>query len=350
MSQRNLPRQITVAEMAPHVHSFAPGENKVNKISDWLISWIEKSLENGIIKPYDLLPSKGELAFHTGVSKGTIQNVFRFVEDYGLLESKQKIGTYIICGNNNHTAKKLTSKREYAAEAIKKYLYTNNYKTGDRLISTRNLASLTGISTATIRIAIGSLISEGILKKENSVFIVNKTDFELMNIFPQTLVEKIAASIKQYVAVNYQTGEKLPSNSELAEQFNVSIKTIYDAIKLLAKEGVLYTRRGKYGTIVVNNLNKNLHYRYEKIEIKMRNYIIENCDIGTRLPSIAELSKQYKVSTKTIKKALDNLAEEGFVAFSRGRYGGTFVTDIPRGNEGYKWLAISKDYVPETEN
>ena len=33
MSKESAPRQISVAEMAPHVHSFLSGENKVNKIS-----------------------------------------------------------------------------------------------------------------------------------------------------------------------------------------------------------------------------------------------------------------------------------------------------------------------------
>ena len=55
---------------------------------------------------------------------------------------------------------------------------------------------------------------------------------------------------------------------------------------------------------------------------------------------------QYETSEKTIKKALDNLAEEGYIAFSRGRYGGTFVLDIPQSSgEAYKWLAISTDYM-----
>ena len=81
MSKESAPRQISVAEMAPHVHSFLSGENKVNKISAWLIEWIKKALKSKKIKPYDKLPAKADLAFHTGVSIGTIQNVFRFVED-----------------------------------------------------------------------------------------------------------------------------------------------------------------------------------------------------------------------------------------------------------------------------
>ena len=56
-----------------------------------------------------------------------------------------------------------------------------------------------------------------------------------------------------------------------------------------------------------------------------------------------------ETSEKTVKKALDNLAGEGYVTFMRGRYGGTFVTDIPV-NEGYTWIAISSDYIRRAEN
>ena len=59
MSDTNQPRQITVSEMSPHVHSFGPGENKVTKISAWLIKWIEKSLESGSYKTFRLFAVKG---------------------------------------------------------------------------------------------------------------------------------------------------------------------------------------------------------------------------------------------------------------------------------------------------
>ena len=53
MIQKTVSRQITVAEMAPHVHTFKIGENKVNKITAWHLDWIKKALKSGKIKPYD---------------------------------------------------------------------------------------------------------------------------------------------------------------------------------------------------------------------------------------------------------------------------------------------------------
>ena len=38
--------------------------------------------------------------------------------------------------------------------------------------------------------------------------------------------------------MNYNSGDRLPANFELAKIFNVSVKTIHDSIKLLAKQGI----------------------------------------------------------------------------------------------------------------
>ena len=348
-SKVKIGRQITVAEMAPHVHSFLYGENKVNKISKWLIGWIETSLKTGKIKPGDVLPSKGDLAFHTGVSSGTIQNVFRYVEDYGLAESKQRIGTLIKNKSDEKELKKLTSKREYAIQEIKKFIKNKGLKPGDYIISTRKYAELTGMSNATIRTAYCALALEGILKKVNNSFVIENTNYEIKPIKQSTLVEKTTENIKQYIERNFTGGEKLPSNNEFALMFNVSVKTVHDSIKNLVKDGILYIKRGQYGTIVVNSEEKRSLYSYELVEIQIRAFIAKHCTIGSKLPSIVKFSEMYSLSAKTIKKALNNLAEDGYLTFVRGRYGGTYVTDIPQSiNEAYKWLALSSDYIPNT--
>ena len=61
MTKKLTQNQITVADLAPHIHSFLPNENKVEKLTKWLINWIDLSLECGKIKPYDFLPSKMDL-------------------------------------------------------------------------------------------------------------------------------------------------------------------------------------------------------------------------------------------------------------------------------------------------
>jgi len=340
-------RKITVAEMAPHVHSFLPNENKVNKILSWLEEWITLSLECGKINPYDLLPSKADLACHIGVSQGTVQNVFRLLEDQGYVESKQRIGTYIKDLKKTSGIEKLTSKRELAIEILKKYLSDNNYKSGDILVSIRKLAMETGISNTTLRFAVASLVKYGILEKQENQFVVKKEQFDVRKIQLKTLVEKVADSLRDYIVNTFKSGERLPSNSVLTKKFNVSAKTIHDAIKILSKEGLLYIRRGQYGTIVLGEAETQTNlYFYEKYEQRIRQYIADKCQVGDKLPSIREFAQIYDTSEKTIKKSLDNLAEEGYLTFARGRYGGTFVLDIPQASgEAYKWLAISTDYI-----
>ena len=345
-------RRITVADMAPHIHSFLPHENKTDKLVKWLTNWIVLSLECGKIKPNDLLPLKADLACHIGVSQGTIQNVFRIVEDAGYIESKQRIGTLIKDTKKNPNFEKLTSKRELAVELIKKYLMDNNFSTGDRVPSTRNLSDILGLSNATIRMAFTSLVNTGIIEKQDKTFIVTNIEYNIEKIENKTLVEKLAEKVRLYIGENFQTGDKLPSNKILAKQFKVSIKTIHDTFRLLSKEGIILTKRGQYGTIVTAESSQQAEfYQYEKFEQKIKQFIATNCEVGNKLPAIKTIAKEFETSEKTIKKALDNLAEDGYVTFVRGRYGGTFVTDIPQAsNEAYKWLAITPEYITNMEN
>ena len=344
MSQTRIGRQISVSEMAPHVHSFLPNENKVNKISAWLSGWIKKSLKENKIKPFDFLPAKGDLAFHIGVSLGTMQNAFRILEDNGLVESKQRVGT-CIKGSDSTSVEKLTSKRENTCEIIKRYIIDNNIKKGDVLISIRKLSELIKIPSSTIRTAINTLIIDGILAKKNNVFIINSLDFKVINKEPETLVEKTAGHINDYIKKYLKSGEKLPSNSALADMLNVSIKTIHDAIKILSAADIVRTKRGYYGTIVADkNIDKELYF-YEQVEQSIKKYIAENCKVNDKLPSIKNFAEVFNVSAKTIKKALDNLAQDGYISYARGRYGGTFVIDVPTEYEqGYTWLALSPEF------
>ena len=73
-------------------------------------------------------------------------------------------------------------------------------------------------------------------------------------------------------------------------------------------------------------------------------------EAGMKLPSMEELSEKFDVSTNTIRKALKILSEKGIVDYERGRYGGTFVIDIPESTENsvYEWLAVTHDFAPMT--
>lgn len=348
-------------------------ESKAVVIANWLADWIETDFNSGKIKETDLIPQKAELAYHLGVSIGTMQNAFRYLEDKGYVESKQCIGTMVRNRKNpNLSVRKLTSKKDICVDLIKKYIIDKKLKVGQKLPSSRVLATSINISPNTIRLALENLCSIGILehkfKASNEVswilktndFSVTKADLEIDNV---TLVEKVEGDLETYITKKLKVGEKLPSHSELSSELKVSIKTIHDALKSLITKGILLPRRGRYGTTVIRMpgearipakketsifapAQETAFYNYEKTQNHIKEMIAKNYEIGSKLPSIKELSIELDLSPNTIRKALNNLADEGYLRFSRGRYGGTFVIDIPEtSSQAFKWLAVNPKYV-----
>lgn len=349
-------------------------ESKAIVIANWLIDWIESDFKAGKINETDLLPQKADLAYHLGVSIGTMQNAFRHIEDKGYVESKQCIGTMIRDWKKpSLNVRKLTSKRDICTDLIKKYILEKKIKVGQKLPSSRILASLITASPNTTRLALENLCSFGILERKFSAaneasWFVRTTDFSmpktnLTTLDNVTLVEKIEKDLEDYISKKLNIGDRLPAHEKLSEELKVSIKTIHDALKSLVKKKILLTRRGRYGTTVIKmpgesslsgkretsifaSAQDTAFYNYEKTQNHIKSLIAQNYEIGSKLPSIMELSKELDLSPNTIRKALNNLANEGYLRFARGRWGGTFVIDIPEtSSQSFKWLAVNPKYV-----
>lgn len=348
-------------------------ESKAIVIANWLMDWIETDLPTGKINETDLLPQKPDFAYHLGVSIGTMQNAFRYLEDKGYVESKQRIGTMVKnWKNETHSVKKLTSKRDICTDFIKRYILDKKMKPGQKIPSSRVLANIIGTSPNTTRLALENLCSIGILEHNNLAtseinWIIKSADFS----YPKTnlsitdsitLVNKVEKELENYIAKKLNVGDKLPPHEKLSAEFKVSIKTIHDALKALMKKGILLAHRGRYGTTVIkvpgeNNSSRKedrifapakdaAFYNYEKTQNHIKSLIAENYQIGSKLPSIMDLSKELDLSPNTIRKALNNLADEGYLRFARGRWGGTFVMDIPDASkQSFKWLAVNPKYV-----
>ena len=347
-------------------------ESRTITIAKWLMEWIEESIKNGSVDEKTLLPSKPDLAYLFGVSIGTIQNALRYIEDNGYVESKQCIGTVIRNPENRvKKMRKLTSKREIAINEIKKFIVKNGIKLGSFLPSSRVIAGLINCSTNTTRLALEHLCNMNILQHEyrNSTengWVLKSIDFDVIEDLAEnnndTLVQKVEVDLKNYITENLKVGDKLPPHSQLSKELKVSIKTIHDALKMLIDDKILLARRGRYGTTILRMpYDKNFgdkketsifasapetaFYYYEKTQDHIKKMISENYQVGQKLPSILELSKQLDLSPNTIRKAFHNLAKEGYLVFARGRYGGTFVIDIPETEEqAFKWLAVNPQY------
>ena len=344
-------------------------EPKSVVIAKWLINFIKNSIKNNTIECNSILPSKPDFAYKLGVSIGTMQNAFRYVEDLGFVESKQCIGTVIIDKNKEKTTfRKLTTKRDLAVESIKRYISSNGFKVGYKLPSSRTIATIIGHCSNTTRMALELLSIQDIIahrykNARDYGWIIKSLDFELDNtIKPQTLSELVVKDLEIFIEKNLNIGDKIPSHMELAKRLNTSIKTVHDGLKVLADKGILLPKRGRYGTTVIKIPNRNdiqlkpemsifapakdtAFYHYEKTQKQIKNIIAKNYNIGDKLPSILELSRNLDLSPNTIRKALHNLSKEGYLVFSRGRYGGTFVIDIPEIETGtFKWLAVNPQY------
>ena len=130
MEKKSNLKRIKISEINyPLPNLKDSSESKAVTVANWVIEWLNAALKSGEIKSNTLMPSKPDLAYILGVSIGTIQNALRYVEDIGLIESKQCIGTLIKTSCDKKNWRKLRSKRDFAVSSIKNYIKTNNIKT-----------------------------------------------------------------------------------------------------------------------------------------------------------------------------------------------------------------------------
>lgn len=370
--------RVEVSQLSREIPDFqAPGATKDTLIAEWLKTWIIESLLANTVTENHLLPKKAEIATYLGVSVGTVQNAIRYIEDEGHVESKQRIGTLIRnAESSGHRMRKQTSKRDQAVIAIKHLIVEQGYEPGQTLPSAREIAKTINSAPNTTRLALEFLSGTGILKslgnrgnKANwALRIVPEVETEtLCAIESETLIDQLERDLKKLIAEKYEINDKLPSHLELSEFFKVSIKTVHDAMRRLAEQGILRSKRGRYGTYVVRKPDASKlapadtsifvpaeevsFYNYEKVEQHLKSLIRQNYKVGDKLPAMGVLSKELDVSSNTIRKALQNLAKEKMVSFSRGRYGGTYVTRIPEvreegtENNSFTWVSINPETV-----
>ena len=371
-------RKISINELPAEIPDFtASFEPKDSLIKKWIINWILSAIDKKMVKENDILPTKTEISDYLGVSVGTVQNAIRYVEDEGYLKSKQRLGTMISNSTNPISdLKKSTSKRDKCIIAIQKVLMDKEYEIGRQIPSTRKMAEIIGVSQNTVRLAYEYLYRIGLIdiKKtrgndsnwilKDHPTISDEAIKNSENINADTLVKKTTHDLKVYLSQNFNVGDKIPSHESLSSSLFVSVKTIHDAVQQLSREGIVISRRGRYGTVLAKTpFNATFEplkessifakaedaafYSYQKTESKIINLIKLNFKAGDKLPSMKELSKRFDVSTNTIRKALNNLASQGYVTFGRGRFGGTFLIEVPEEAErqAYQWLSINPDYI-----
>ncbi|MDD3150085.1 MAG: GntR family transcriptional regulator [Candidatus Gastranaerophilales bacterium] len=378
--QKNKLVRIEVSELPKKFPDFENTNlTKDNLIAEWMQKWIKSGIKKNRLQPNMLLPQKEEFARYLGVSIGTIQNAIRFIEDNGYVESKQRIGTMIRdLEQPVSRVRKQTSKREHAIVAVKKHILEAGFKENDVLPSAREVAKIIGSTPNTTRLALEHLVSLGIVKTRGYrgnlanwalKAIPELTNEELENIGPNiesnTLVDQVEKNLKDYISQEFKVNDKLPSHHLLAKKLKVSIKTLHDAIRRLVEQGILNSRRGRYGTSIARiphgeqvfqpkpessifaSAQDAGFYNYERVQRHLKNIIKTEYKIGDKLPSMTMLAQKLDVSSNIIRKALQLLADENVVEFVRGRYGGTFIINAPKISEvkGFTWLSVNPEHI-----
>lgn len=372
--------RLSVSELPKSVPDFKTlTGTKDSIVSEWLTTWIDEALNNETVEVGNLLPKKEDLASYLGVSIGTVQNAIRYIEDQGYVESKQRIGTMIRDRNENKSndLRKQVSKRDLAIVAIKNYIIDKGFQSGEALPSSRELAKLIGSAPNTTRLALEHLASTGVIDSKGcrgnkanwilrEVPMISHEEQNLASdeINTDTLVDQVERDLKDLINREFSVNQKLPAHFEMADILKVSIKTVHDAMRRLAEQGIVKSKRGRYGTFVmrmpsaaqffskqeasifVSAAEASL-YNYEKVERHLKSLIKNTYQVGEKLPAMAKLAEQLNVSSNTIRKALKRLSDEEIVSFSRGRYGGTFVTNVPKVESGssFTWLSVNPQHL-----
>ena len=344
-------------------------------VSAWLVDWIKHSLEYGIADIGDFIPTKEELAGFLGVSSATMQNSIRQVKDLGYFTSKQSLGTCIA----DFYSKDIKSQDELyhgsiAECKIKKIVLDEKIKINEPIITISELSKRTDISQNTIRFTLVKLAQKGYLEKihlkGNKYSWIYKKEFELskeelLNGIEDedfTLTHQLVDKIQKYIEKTYKQGDKILPNLAFSTMFDVSIKTVNDAMKILNARKIILSRRGRYGTIYLGEnkpsktsflsserrkiTSQKYIYSWQKEWRHLKKHIIGNYEVGDKIAPIRELAVILNVSPNTIRRALATLFQSGHLVSQRGKLGGIFIMDMPEPDEDtYRWLAINPEVV-----
>jgi GntR family transcriptional repressor for pyruvate dehydrogenase complex len=131
---------------------------------------------------------------------------------------------------------------------------------------------------------------------------VRKIDFTIEKV---NLYEKIVDGLEK-VIMESESDEKLPSESELAKQFNVSKAVIREALKVLKDRGLIQSRNGD-GSYITKPDTSSVADAVNRI-IKMKNISDENIhNLRLILETATVKSATLHAKAEDIKKLEENL-------------------------------------------
>lgn len=332
-------------------YSESKGSHKTALTLAWMEKFILDGLAEGKIKEGEILPTKQVIAKHLGVGEGTVQIAVRALEDKGLVRCKQRIGTIVYLRDENDNEPKMKFKQTTKRDVLvgKMFDIMRARGVGNKLPKIIELSKMFDISTGTVKQALNYLCIKGYLaiKGSGTDLIIRKlpdnADRLTDSYETSILVEKIANIFRDRVRNEYKPGDRLPGTQHYAEEFGVSIKTVYDAMKILNEEGLIKTYKGKYGSVVLGENGEFKQdpnfYRWEKLYAALVNRIKNEYKPGMHLPSIKKTAKEFSAGTKTVRRAYDRLFDEGYVV--RGGFRQPPIVAGVSEERAFKWIAVN---------
>lgn len=134
-----------------------------------------------------------------------------------------------------------TSRR--IAEELRDRIRDGHLQPGTMLPSEAQLAEQHGVARGTVRSALGVLVKDGLVEVVPGIG--RRIAGDANGIEPTTTYERIAADLAERVHNGeFSSGEALPSEATLVEQYEVSRNTVRRAYRVLTESGIVVVRHG----------------------------------------------------------------------------------------------------------
>lgn len=117
-----------------------------------------------------------------------------------------------------------------------------------------------------------------------------KNDFKYTQLY-DILVEKISSG-------EWKPHDRMPTEKELCQRYNLSRITVRDALQLLAKDGYIYKRQGKGTFVAVQRIEQKLTKFYSlREEIKAKGMTPTNKILSFKqIPAVGKVQESLKLS------------------------------------------------------
>lgn len=152
----------------------------------------------------------------------------------------------------------------------------------------------------------------------------------------------------------FRPGERLPSANVLGDRFGVSSSTVQNALRVLKREGLVYSQlgRGSYVSTSISGSDEGAESDQDEADVEGPDWpldVIRNDDArppyaqvadilrreivegtyppGSQLPPAREIQERFKVANSTAQNAYRRLKQDGLAYAVKGR--GVFVRQEP---------------------